>query len=76
MTPVMGQKTQRLITWYDMIIIQTVKYKLGGICIYCKHFLLLRIHDAQYFQEYINFEMTISNSVCNFISLYRSPSQT
>ena len=50
--------------------------KGGGICIYYKHFLPLRILNVQYLQECINFEMKIGDKVCNFISLYRSPSQT
>ena len=50
--------------------------KRGGICIYYKHFLPLRILSVQYLQECINFEMKIGDKVCNFISLYRSPSQT
>ena len=50
--------------------------KRGGICIYYKHFLPLRILNVQYLQECINFEMKIGDKVCNFISLYRSPSQT
>ena len=53
--------------------------KRGGICIYYKHFLPLRIPDisnVRYLQECINFEMKIGDKVCNFISLYRSPSQT
>ena len=48
----------------------------GGICIYYKHFLPLRILNVQYLQECINFEMKIGDKVCNFISLYRSPSQS
>ena len=52
------------------------KNKRGGICIYYKHFLPLRILNVQYLQECINFEMKIGDKVCNFISLYRSPSQT
>ena len=47
--------------------------KRGGICIYCKHFLPLRILDVQYLQECINFEMKIGDKICNFISFYRSP---
>ena len=48
----------------------------GGICIFYKHFLPLRILNVQYLEECINFEMKIGDKVCNFISLYRSPSQT
>ena len=40
------------------------------------HFLPLRILNVQYLQECINFEMKIGDEVCNFISLYRSTSQT
>ena len=51
--------------------------KRGCICIYYKHFLSsLRILIVQYLQECIKFEMKIGDKVCNFISLYRSPSQT
>ena len=50
--------------------------KLGGICIYYKHFLPLRILNVQYLQECINFEIKIGDKLCNFISLYRSSSQT
>ena len=50
--------------------------KRGGICIYYKHFLPLRIVTVQYLPECINFEMKTDDKVCNFISLYRSPSQT
>ena len=35
--------------------------KRGGICIYYKHFLPLRILDVQYLQECINFEMKIGD---------------
>ena len=50
--------------------------KRGGVCIYYKNFLLLRVLDIQYLQECINFELNIGGRICNFISLYRSPSQT
>ena len=50
--------------------------KRGGVCIYYKNFLPLRVLSIQYLQECINFELNISGKICNFISLYRSPSQT
>ena len=50
--------------------------KRGGICIYYKHLLPLRILNVQYLQECINFEMKIGKKVCNFISLSRSTSHT
>ena len=36
----------------------------------------LRVLSIQYLQESINFELNIGGKICNFISLYRSPSQT
>ena len=50
--------------------------KRGGVCICYKNFLPLRVLGIQYLQEYINFELNIGGKICNFISLYRSPSQT
>ena len=44
--------------------------------LYCKNFLLLKIIDIKYLQECINFEMKIREKLCNFIVLYRSPSQS
>ena len=50
--------------------------KCGGICIYYKNFLPLQVLSIQYLQECINFELNIGGKICNFLSLYRSPSQT
>ena len=50
--------------------------KRYGVCIYYKNFLHLRVLSIQYLQEYINFELNIGGKICNFISLYRSLSQT
>ena len=50
--------------------------KRGGVCIYYKNFFLLRVLSVQYLQECINFELNIGGKICNFIYLYRSPSQT
>ena len=50
--------------------------KRGGVCIYYKNFLPLRVLGIQYLQECINFELNIGGKICSFISLYRSPSQT
>ena len=49
--------------------------KRGGVCIYYKNFLPLRVLGIQYLQECINFESNIGGKICNFISLYRSSSQ-
>ena len=45
----------------------------GGVCIYCKYSLPLKIKNIHYLQECINFEIKIKDKLCNFISLYRSP---
>ena len=50
--------------------------KRGGVCIYCKNFLPLLVLSIQYLEECINFELNIGGKVCNFLSLYRSKSQT
>ena len=50
--------------------------KLGGVCIYFKESLPLRLYNVSYLNECICFEIMISNKLCNFISLYRSPSQS
>ena len=46
------------------------------VCIYYKSFLSLRILNIQYLQENICFELIIGDKTCNFLSLYRSPSQS
>ena len=48
--------------------------KRGGVCIYYKSFLPLRILNVQYLQESKCSELKISEKTCNFLSLYRSPS--
>ena len=49
--------------------------KRGGVYIYYKNYLPLRIISVNYLSECINFEITIGNKICNFITLYQSPSQ-
>ena len=50
--------------------------KKVGACIYFKKSLPLKVLDIQLLQECINFEIKIADKICNFISLYRSPSQS
>ena len=50
--------------------------KRGGVYIYFRKFLPLRILDIHFHHECMNFEMRIFDKVCNFISLYRSPNQS
>ena len=49
--------------------------KRGGVCIYYKNYLPLRIISFNYLSECINFEIMIGNKICNLITLNRSPSQ-
>ena len=46
----------------------------GSVCIYYNP-SALKILDIKYLQECIVFQVLIANKLCNFISLYRSPSQ-
>ena len=50
--------------------------KRGCVYIYYKIFLSWRILNVQYLQENIWFERKIGDKTCNFLSLYRSPSQS
>ena len=50
--------------------------KRGGVCLYYKCSLPLKVIDVSYLQECINFEVKIGDKTCNFVSLYRSPGQT
>ena len=48
----------------------------GGVCVYFKTYLPVKTLNISFLPECINFEINIGNKVCNFISLYRSPSQS
>ena len=50
--------------------------KRGGVAIYYKYFLPLKLIDVNYLRESILFEHQIGSKICNFTSLYRCPSQT
>ena len=50
--------------------------KRGGVCLYYKTCLPLRVLDIQYLNECINFELKIGDKLCTFVALYRSPSQS
>ena len=50
--------------------------KRGSVCVYYKSSLALRLIDVHYLQECLIFEILIGGKSCNFISLYRSPSQS
>ena len=50
--------------------------KHGGVCVYYKSSLPLRVINVKYLQESISFELRIGSKCCRFSCLYRSPSQT
>ena len=59
--------------WYlGMVVID----KHNGVCVYWKNLLPLQVVSIQYLEECFNFKLKIGSKICNFISLYRSPSQT
>ena len=49
--------------------------KHGGVCIYYINYLPLRIISVNYLSQCIKFKIMIGNKICNFITLYSSPSQ-
>ena len=51
------------------------KNKRGGVCVYYKSTLPLKILNISNLDECINFEVSIADNICGFIHLYRSPSQ-
>ena len=50
--------------------------KRGGVCVYYESPLASGLIDVHYLQECLIFEILIGGKSCNFISLYRSPSQS
>ena len=50
--------------------------KRGGVCIYHKKFLRLRVCYKSLLNKSINFKLKIRDIFCRFLALYRSPSQT
>ena len=52
------------------------KNKRGGVCIFYRTTLPLRVLNISYLRECITFKISIGNKVCRFIHLYRSPGQT
>ena len=50
--------------------------KRGGICIYYKNFLPLKVTGIPLLEECIAFDLIISNKLCSFVALYRSRIQS
>ena len=47
----------------------------GGVCVFCKESLPIRLHKISYLKKFICFNLMISNKLCNIVSFYRSPIQ-
>ena len=52
------------------------KTKRGGVFIYYRNFLPLKLINIHYLNECITFEIKLGDKICNFVSLYRSPNQS
>ena len=47
----------------------------GGVLIYYKNFLTIKLIDVKYLHASLNFALRIGGKICKFLSLYRSPNQ-
>ena len=59
-----------------MIYIEQITHSTLNVRGCNKNFLPLKVIDIQYLQDCINFEINLGEKICNFIVLYRSPSQS
>ena len=50
--------------------------KRGGVFIYYKSSLPLRVINTGYLPECLSFELQIGDKICNLVAFYRSPSQS
>ena len=48
--------------------------KRGGVCLYHKNNLPLRVVNIGYLNECLALELRVGDKICNFVVLYRSPS--
>ena len=48
----------------------------GGVCIYHKYFLPIKMWNINYIQKCICFDLKIRSNCCTIMSLYSSPSQS
>ena len=49
--------------------------RCGGVCVFYKESLPIRLYKISYLKKCICFNLMISNKLCNIVSLYRSPTQ-
>ena len=50
--------------------------KCGGVCMYCRSSLTLRVINIGYLHEFLSFELQIGKKICKIVALYRSSSQS
>ena len=50
--------------------------KRGGVCLYYKNNLPLRVVNICYLNECLTLELKVGDKICNFVVLYRFPSQS
>ena len=60
--------------WYALITHPTKSVVV--FCVYYKSFLPLIVSGVHLLEECIIFDLIISNKLCSFVALYRSPSQS
>ena len=60
----------------DNLVISGYNTKRGGVCLYYKNYLPLRVLNISYLKECLNFELKIGDKSCTSIALYWSPSQS
>ena len=62
---------------YDLIRADhLINSKQGGVSVFYRNSLPLKIRDIFYFQECIVFKLKIGNKFCKIVSFYRSPNQS
>ena len=62
---------------YDLIWADhSFNSKRGGVCVYHRNSLPLKILNIFYLRECIVFELKIGNKFCKIVSLYKSPNQS
>ena len=69
-----------MMTWvHGNIVIRSdhlFNTKRGGVCIYYRRSLPLRVINIGYLHKYLSFEQQIGDKISNFVPLYRSLSQS
>ena len=65
------------IPWYTLLRSDhPSNTKRGRVCICYKSSLPLRVIIIGYLRECLSFELQIRDNICNFVALFRSPSQS